>query len=72
MYDKIYQCIICSGVNTTININSKHDLLNESVKSDSSLLSQKLEVVFLLRKLLQFPTVELENQLKESNNDPRK
>lgn len=64
MAEKRYQCFVCCGITTRKN--SK----DNSVKSDTSLLSKNLDVIFFLKKLLKVPTTLLVNQLKECGQDP--
>ncbi len=70
------QCFICcvGGASLTNNIFS-NNLLIESQSSvlktgGCLLLSSNLEVIFILRKLLEVPGVHLENHLKECGTDP--
>lgn len=68
MTQENFLCLFCWSEVTspTENVYSSNSFLN----TDSSLLSKNLEVIFILRNLLEVPSLHLENQLIDCSSDP--
>ncbi len=63
------QCFVCGGVLASI-VNSSLNWRARKTGASAALLENNLDVIFLLRNLLQVPGIQLEAQLKECGANP--